>query len=78
MSVINREDAIAELMSLLPKLERGLIHWTGVKAMLEALPPAQSESKTVRCKLCHYADCASPHDGVTERCLYAYAEKGEE
>lgn len=38
MSVINREDAIAELMSLLPKLERGLIHWTGVKAMLESLP----------------------------------------
>lgn len=49
MSVINREDAIAELMSLLPKLERGLIHWTGVKAMLEALPPAQSEqTKMIR------------------------------
>lgn len=38
MSVINREDAIKELMSWLPKLENGLIHWTGVKAMLENLP----------------------------------------
>ena len=40
MSVINREDAIKELMSWLPKLENGLIHWTGVKAMLENLPDA--------------------------------------
>lgn len=38
MSLISREDAIKELMSWLPKLENGLIHWTGVKAMLENLP----------------------------------------
>ena len=38
MSLINRENAIKELMSWLPKLENGLIHWTGVKAMLENLP----------------------------------------
>ena len=71
MSAINREEAIAELMSLLPKLDRGLIHWTGVKAMLEALPPAQSESKTVRCRRCAHAVCESPHDGDDGRCLYA-------
>lgn len=47
MSVINREDAIAELMSLLPKLERGLIHWTGVKAMLEALPEIKTDEDTI-------------------------------
>ena len=40
MSFINREDAIKELMSWLPKLENGLIHWTGIKAMLENLPDA--------------------------------------
>ena len=53
MSLISREDAIKELMSLLPKLDRGLIHWTGVKAMLEALPQAQPE--IIYCKDCKYA-----------------------
>jgi hypothetical protein len=47
MSVINREDAIAELMSLLPKLERGLIHWTDVKAMLEALPEIKTDEDMI-------------------------------
>ncbi len=77
MSVINREDAITELMSILPKLDRGLIHWTGVKAMLEALPPAQSERKTGRCRKCAHAVCGSPYDGDDGWCLYAYAEEGE-
>lgn len=48
MSVINREDAIKELMSWLPKLENGLIHWTGVKAMLESLPDADDGWDTIQ------------------------------
>lgn len=40
MSVISREDAIKELMTWIPKLENGLFHWTGIKAMLENLPDA--------------------------------------
>lgn len=52
-------------------------HWDGhTEADAETrLMSLESERKTVRCRLCHFADCASPYDGVTERCLYA--EKGE-
>ena len=48
--MISRQAAISELMEWVEKEEKkswstfkGLFHWTGVKAMLECLPPAQPE-----------------------------------
>ena len=75
--LIERQAAISELMEWVEKEEKkswstfkGLFHWTGVKAMLECLPPAQPEwnNHTVACMLAELFDdtCACNYNGIDE------------
>lgn len=58
--LIRREDVIDELMALrdahkADQFTGNLLHWTGIKAMLESIPSAEPERKTG--KWIEYPDC---------------------
>lgn len=56
--LISRERAISELVNMVTDHYKDepfhglMLHWTGIKAMLEALPSAEPE--IIRCKDCIY------------------------
>lgn len=54
--LISRSAAIEELMDWVDH-EHEMIHWTGIKAMLECLP-AVDAVPVIRCRDCQYWVCA--------------------
>ena len=78
--LISRQEAISELMEWVEKEEnkswsrfKGLFHWTGIKAMLECLPSAQSDSNKYEYHYDH-TDCIWYRPEARNRCPVTCAQ----